>query len=750
MASLEVLSASLELTEQKKNSLRKAILLLALEWKDFEKHLESIQQAFEESWCKIDSKEKHLELIRKSAIESNEEVELLRISVRERFEELEVKEKEFRLFQQKHIREFKLKEEKLGSIRKSVEERLREVELREEKLCVHQKLVEGLFEKLELKHKQFEPIQRLMNERFKEINVKEKHFESRSRELHLIQDWIERRAKELDTKEESLEERCKELEVKEKHLDSAKKLNDEWSGKLDSRGKKFDLIENFGPQCFKDFQLEKKQLKSKENLLEQRSKELELKEKQLEDRSKELQLKEEKFANVLHSSEEIEQPEYMPPDNRMDCSYADIPLCMTMDGKSLQIFLNERSNRHDAMSGGICRALRLWLDSAKLVLNAMEGFYPPHLKKGDTEFEGNVVRRSCILLLEQLMTISPLIRPQVKEAALKLAHEWKVKMGTAVKNSLEVLGFLQLLASYKLTSQFDADELWNLFEIVAEHKAAPKLCQVLGFADKISDFIQKLIEREQWLAAIKYIYAYGLVEKFPPVPLLKGYLTYSEEIANKICNKGNNSLEAQDRATKREVYALTAVIKCITDHGLESDFSAKNLKTRIEKLERKNADRSVVVPHPASEAQAQERARKKFITPTPAPSSEAQPQKEYGKKCIAPAFSSEAQPQKQAGENCINPESEAKVQKKAEKKRIAPTPASASNTQPQHQLAKKRPRKAISKAAASRAPDGSAYPVHSTHPPPQRPACFFSEQGAPDLRPPAEYCRPRGSTPYYI
>ncbi|XP_059652604.1 FRIGIDA-like protein 5 [Cornus florida] len=1207
MASLEKLSASLELTKKKTNGLRKAILLFALEWKDFEKHLESNQQSLEESWCEIDSKEKHLELIRKSAIESNEEVELLRISARERFEELEVKENEFKLFQEEHITDFKLKEEKLGSFRKSVEERMEEVELREEKLGVQQKLVEGLFEKIELKHKQFEPIQRLMDERFKEINVKEKHFESleerykhfesRSKELHAIQNWIERRAKELDTKEECLEERCKELDlkekefvslqklteerckeiVKEKQLDSTKKLNEEWPGKLDSREKQFNSVKKFGPQCFMDFRSEKKQLKSEGKMLEGRSKELE----------------EEKFANALHSSVEIEHPENVPPDNRIDCLYADIRLCMTMDGKSLQIFLNERSNRHDVMSDEICRALRLRLDSAKLVLDAMEGFYPPHLKKGDREFQGDVVRRSCILLLEQLMTISPWIRLNVKEEAFKLAHEWKVKMGTAAKNSLEVLGFLQLLPSYKLTSEFDADELWKLFEVVAEHKAAPKLCWVLDFADKIPDLIQnfinkkqhlvalryicafelvnkfppvpllreylccrkmpykshnvqnraieervaavisdivghkleikysnsnleecieqlimlkdgnlcnvqasekkltssttdpiptkalnnasilpkitapilpkitaptlapattmafilakmngkrlqiflnehleehellcnevstalqmsvdsgklvldamqgfypphlkkgkmyfegcicrrscmllleqlmrlspqitpkvkeeamqlavdwkekmrseteklvffqmvgayrlasafdvdelsllfgtvvhlrhapelcqilgfslsipvgnvlhsheevdqsssqnslfsnkiisssvgpqvefksvctnmkrkqvsssiqfsldpaklvldallgcyhsnlkgnmsprenvlrtcaifleqlmrvspkikphvqkeamnfavdwkaemmkskkpvkvliflqivaiyklvswfnanellrflgsvnwheqaidlfpileladkipdiikKLIEREQRLAAIEYIYAYGLVDKFPPVPLLKAHLTYSVEIANKICKEVNNSLEAQDRATKREVDALRAVIKCITDHGLESDFSPENLKTRIEQLERESADQRIVAPPPASESQPQEHAGKKIVTPTPAPSSEAQLQEEYGKKCI-------------------NPASEATAQKKAGKKRIAPT--LASKTQPEHQQAKKHHREARSKAAAS-------YPVHSARPPSQPHYLWV----------PAEYCRPRGSTPY--
>lgn len=35
----------------------------------------------------------------------------------------------------------------------------------------------------------------------------------------------------------------------------------------------------------------------------------------------------------------------------------------------------------------VAAALRLSSDPAKLVLDAMEGFYPLHLKKGDAEFD---------------------------------------------------------------------------------------------------------------------------------------------------------------------------------------------------------------------------------------------------------------------------------------------------------------------------------------------------------------------------
>lgn len=58
------------------------------------------------------------------------------------------------------------------------------------------------------------------------------------------------------------------------------------------------------------------------------------------------------------------------------------------------------------------------------------------------ESDFNVVRRSCITLLEQLLKVSPKIKLAVREEAMKLACEWKAKMSTVHEYSLEVLGFL--------------------------------------------------------------------------------------------------------------------------------------------------------------------------------------------------------------------------------------------------------------------------------------------------------------------
>ncbi|KAK7841697.1 frigida-like protein 1 [Quercus suber] len=112
-------------------------------------------------------------------------------------------------------------------------------------------------------------------------------------------------------------------------------------------------------------------------------------------------------------------------------------------------------------------ALRLSSDPAKL------GFTLA-MKKGDVEFDESIVQGSCVLLLEQLFKLSPSIKPDVKQEAMRLAIEWRVKLRVDTQHSLEVL------ASYGLASAFDDDELIMYLEKVSEYEQLPGLCQILG------------------------------------------------------------------------------------------------------------------------------------------------------------------------------------------------------------------------------------------------------------------------------
>ncbi|KAF7152885.1 hypothetical protein RHSIM_Rhsim01G0002600 [Rhododendron simsii] len=597
MALSDRISANMKLNASKKNSLRNAILILALEWKDFDEQLDSTDDCFGECINELNCREKNLESLRESVKESNRELDLVRKSIESRADELEIKEKEFRSFIEVHTKLLKLKEKQLDEIRRSAEERIEEAELREERLNDQQKLMEGLLLERHEEKERFETIQKSIGQRLEEISSKEKYFKGRSKEIDSIQNWIERRAKELDSREEQIDERfkeldsmrklnekhCKELELKEKEVDSAKLWNEERAGKLDSREKELDSVKNFISQSFEDIHSKIKQLKLDQQLIEERSKGLELKEKLIDEWSKELELKKKQFDGA-ESNVKVEQVEGMPVDNVNKCLSADTQFVVKMDGRSLQLFLNEHSNDHESVSSEVYRALQLSLDPAKLVLDAMEGFYPPHLKKGDAVFEEDVVRRSCILLLEQLMKIAPQIHPYEKGKALKLAGEWKEKMGAVASNTLEVLGFMQLLASYKLASGFDTDELLKIFMVVAEHKQAPELCRELGFTEKVPGLIDVLVMGDQVPVAVRFIFAFKLVDKFPPVPLLRCFLKRSKRIAKEKINMEKNPSTAKYRVIDERVTYVRAVIKCVVDHNLESQLPLKSLEQRIEQL----------------------------------------------------------------------------------------------------------------------------------------------------------------------
>ena len=55
-----------------------------------------------------------------------------------------------------------------------------------------------------------------------------------------------------------------------------------------------------------------------------------------------------------------------------------------------------------------------------------------------------------------------------------------------------------------------------------------------------ADMIEELISRGQQLDAVHFTYEVGLVDKFPPVPLLKAFLKDARKAAASILDDPNN------------------------------------------------------------------------------------------------------------------------------------------------------------------------------------------------------------------
>ncbi|KAL0005754.1 hypothetical protein SO802_013315 [Lithocarpus litseifolius] len=719
------------------------------------KELESKEKRFEE----LELREKRLEESTKSFEKKEErfgerlkEFELKEVKLEERVKEVELREERI----EECSRDFEVKEKRCGECireleakEKKIEEWSKELELKEKRFEEREGKVQygGCIRELEAKEKR-------LGECLKELELKEKKIEELSKELELKGEKIEECSRGLGAKEEQCAERIRELDVKEDGLKESWKESEEWhemvelrEKNIEERSKEFVLNEKKLEERFRELELKEKQFEarfkelelreermelrlkdiglkenwytenireleakekgseeiiSNENKLRERIKGLELKEKLFEKQIKELELREKRFADSLHTRVKTEPLEDFPVNNVVNnSSTASLRFCVTMDGKNLQIFLNERWKEHDSMRLEVATALRLSSDPAKLVLDAMEGFYPPRLKKGDVEFDESIVQGSCVLLLEQLLELSPDIKPQVKQEAMRLANDWRIKMRVDADHSLEVLGFLQLLASYRLASAFDADELVKYLEKVAEDDQMRDLCGVLGLDDKIPEFIQNLIEVKQLLRAIRFIYAFKLADKFPPMPLLRPYLKHLRKSANRLCRKQDRPSEEQNAALNRIIADMEDVLRCIKDHELESEISFQNLEEFVAFLRKQEAMIKATEPAFGSEAQPPQQSVKKHIaSATPAA------------PILAPL------PISIMTNNLTFPATVGQI--------TAPVPL----TPMQQNTGGKRPRTAVFADAAPNTSNGSPSAVQLIKLPHQEPASLFSNQAS--------------------
>ncbi|EXB67650.1 hypothetical protein L484_010216 [Morus notabilis] len=256
-------------------------------------------------------------------------------------------------------------------------------------------------------------------------------------------------------------------------------------------------------------------------------------------------------------------------------------LCINMDGKSLRLFLYNHAAEHDFICSEVCDALQYASDPAKLVLDAIPGILSSQ-PDFDKSLSLNKVRKSCVLLLEQLINISPEINPQVKEEALMMANEWRANLGPQYQAGLNVYGFLHFIVAYGFTSNYEADELLGLLVTANQHKASPGLCQILGLADKVEVLIKNLIQKTLLLEAIEHIYAFEVKDMFQPVHLLKDYLKQSTK---QIYKKGTKSVSRQ--AIDKEIDAVRTVIRYIAKLKLESEYRPQILENYIVQPEKK-------------------------------------------------------------------------------------------------------------------------------------------------------------------
>nr|KYP68137.1 Involucrin [Cajanus cajan] len=503
---------------------------------------ESKEKQFKGKVREFDSREKHYEG-RVRVLESNEKQYERRVRV------LESNEKQF----ERRARELEYNE-------KQYERRVKELES-------NKKRYEGRLKELESNEKQYEG-------RMRELKSKEKQFESKVKELESKEKQIEGRVKELESNEKQYERRVTELEdlsnilllhqakTEQQHFTDANSANNTKNVQL-----LFSLLDKYELMC-----------SQVSDALQTSA-----------DPTK-LVLDTIKGCYTPHSRQEF--IEYDAIISRRTCNLLmdelkkslpaiDNRSSPTLDGRNLLLPYIEHTNEPELIGSDILVNLQTSSDPAKLVLDIIQNPIVPQ----NIGNEGVIIDGSHIFLLEQLMIISPPVKPHVREEALKLALDLKANMRESAENSLMILGFLLLLSNYGLASDFNEDEVLKLLELAAQHKQTVELFRTLGFVDKIYDFVQNLVKMQQLIEAVRFICAYELADKIQPVDLLRQHMARVKTITKRFVGK-KRSIEKKVKARDREIATLGNVLQCISDNNLGSQDLVNEIQDRIVELER--------------------------------------------------------------------------------------------------------------------------------------------------------------------
>ncbi|KAJ1393506.1 Frigida-like [Sesbania bispinosa] len=264
-------------------------------------------------------------------------------------------------------------------------------------------------------------------------------------------------------------------------------------------------------------------------------------------------------------------------------------LSRKMDSSALLRFIVSKRKESALLRAEIAPAIAEAVDPPRLVLDAVEEFLN---SKTGTKSGVTDKRWGCGLLLQAMNLDSQVFSRKIVERAVGLVESWKEQMDKESENgAAEVVMFLQMVVCFGLRSRFDDEYLRKFVMEFATRRDMAKLAASLEFGDKMIDIIDELVKTGKEIEAVYFAIESGLTERFPPVNLLKSYVrNYKKNVAT-ILMKGNNSQAAADESSTSELNSIKAVIKCVEDHKLDSEFNLEKLRKRATHLEKAKAER---------------------------------------------------------------------------------------------------------------------------------------------------------------
>ncbi|PKA59748.1 Protein FRIGIDA [Apostasia shenzhenica] len=295
---------------------------------------------------------------------------------------------------------------------------------------------------------------------------------------------------------------------------------------------------------------------------------------------------------------------------------ADLPsrirdICRKMDYDAFFDFVASSRKECDLLRKEIPLALGECIDPATFTMDTISKVFPMDRRAvksqlGDLGWVTVLVLESLVPVLTdpKLGTDRLLVTRTVKERAMEMAEVWKESMeqrgGLESVKAQDAHAFLQLLVTFGIGAKEEREFYRKLVVSFSWRKQMPKLAIALGLDDKMNDIIEELISKRQQLDAINFAYESGLQDKYPAVPLLKSFLKDAKKAASVISEERNNSGPPMNNNNRKEQYAIRAVMRCIEEHKLESEFPLENLHKRLENLEKAKSEKRKTSSGPAN------------------------------------------------------------------------------------------------------------------------------------------------------
>ncbi|EEF48280.1 FRIGIDA-like protein 4a [Ricinus communis] len=294
-----------------------------------------------------------------------------------------------------------------------------------------------------------------------------------------------------------------------------------------------------------------------------------------------------------------------------------------MDASGLLKFVISKRKESVSLRAEISPAIMEAVDPAMLILDAVDEFVNSKIEKvGVTD-----KRWACGMLVQVLFPEmssgcfggkckGPKFSRSAVERAGKILERWKGMEekvngeeggggSSGVVGPAEAVMFLQMVVVFGLKARFDEEYLRKLVMENATRRDMAKLAVAVGFGEKMEGMIDELVKNGKEVEAVYFASESVLTEKFPPVSLLKSYIKNSKKITATILKNGNFSAAATDESNTVELSSIKAVINCVEDHKLESEFSLDSLRKRVTRLEKTKAERKKSSAAAAAAAKSQ-------------------------------------------------------------------------------------------------------------------------------------------------